>query len=72
MTPIARRARASGRASTSRYARFEGMWHDFQLAAGLLREADEAMADLAGALDDIWAGRPLAERAAEALEQRLG
>ena len=48
-----------------RITRFERMWHDFQLAAGLLREADEAMADLAVALDDIWAGRPLAERAAD-------
>ena len=28
------------------YTRFEGMWHDFQLGAGLLREADEAMTDL--------------------------
>jgi cation diffusion facilitator CzcD-associated flavoprotein CzcO len=36
------------------------MWHDFQLAAGQLREADEAVADLGRALADIWAGRPLA------------
>jgi cation diffusion facilitator CzcD-associated flavoprotein CzcO/acetyl esterase/lipase len=43
------------------YTRFEGMWHDFQLGAGLLREADEAMTDLAAALERIWAGRPLAE-----------
>ncbi len=43
------------------YTRFEGMWHDFQLGAGLLREADEAMTDLAAALEGIWAGRPLAE-----------
>ncbi|HEY6652631.1 MAG TPA: alpha/beta hydrolase fold domain-containing protein [Solirubrobacterales bacterium] len=43
------------------YTRFEGMWHDFQLGAGLLREADEAMMDLAAALERIWAGRPLAE-----------
>ena len=42
------------------YTRFEGMWHDFQLGAGLLREADEAMTDLAAALERIWAGRPLA------------
>ncbi len=55
---FADRARAAG--VDVGYARFEGMWHDFQLAAGLLREADEAMADLAAALDDIWAGRPLA------------
>jgi cation diffusion facilitator CzcD-associated flavoprotein CzcO/acetyl esterase/lipase len=44
-------------------SRYEGMWHDFQLGAGLVREADEAMADLAEALDDIWAGRPLSARA---------
>jgi cation diffusion facilitator CzcD-associated flavoprotein CzcO/acetyl esterase/lipase len=43
------------------YTRFEGMWHDFQLGAGLLREADEAMTDLAAAAERIWAGRPLAE-----------
>ena len=57
---LADRARAAG--VDVRYARFDGMWHDFQLAAGLLREADEAMADLAIALDDIWAGRSLASR----------
>ena len=61
---FADRARAAG--VDVRLTRFEGMWHDFQLAAGLLREADEAMTDLAGALDDIWSGRPLAERGAEA------
>ncbi len=61
---FADRARAAG--VDVRLTRFEGMWHDFQLAAGLLREADEAMTDLAVALDDIWAGRPLAERAVEA------
>jgi cation diffusion facilitator CzcD-associated flavoprotein CzcO/acetyl esterase/lipase len=43
------------------YVKYEGMWHDFQLGAGLLREADEAMADLRLALGDIWAGRPLGE-----------
>jgi Esterase/lipase len=58
---FAERARAAG--VDVGYSRFEGMWHDFQISAGLLREADEAMADLAGALDDIWAGRPLAARA---------
>lgn len=58
---FAERARAAGVDVGLR--RVEGMWHDFQVAAGLLREADEAMADLGGALDDIWAGRPLAARA---------
>ena len=43
------------------YSRFEGMWHDFQLGAGLLREADDAMVDLGRALERIWAGRPPAE-----------
>jgi cation diffusion facilitator CzcD-associated flavoprotein CzcO/acetyl esterase/lipase len=57
---LAERARAAGVDVSCR--RFEGMWHDFQLAAGLLREADEAMADLGRALEDIWAGRPLAGR----------
>jgi cation diffusion facilitator CzcD-associated flavoprotein CzcO/acetyl esterase/lipase len=47
-----------------RYTRFEGMWHDFQLGAGLLREADEAMADLGQALRGIWAGRPLTDMTA--------
>jgi cation diffusion facilitator CzcD-associated flavoprotein CzcO/acetyl esterase/lipase len=44
------------------FERFEGMWHDFQIAAGLLREADEAMDDLGRAIGEIWADRPLAER----------
>ena len=57
---LAERAQAAG--VDVGYSRFEGMWHDFQLGAGLLREADEAMADLAAALDDIWSGRPLAKR----------
>jgi cation diffusion facilitator CzcD-associated flavoprotein CzcO/acetyl esterase/lipase len=43
------------------YTRFEGMWHDFQLGAGLLREADEAMADLSQALEKIWLGRSLSD-----------
>jgi acetyl esterase/lipase len=49
-----------------RLRRFDGMWHDFQVAAGLLREADEAIADLGMAFDDLWAGRPLAEPASAA------
>jgi cation diffusion facilitator CzcD-associated flavoprotein CzcO/acetyl esterase/lipase len=55
---FAERARAAG--VDVGHARFDGMWHDFQIGAGMLREADEAMADLGRALDDIWAGRPLA------------
>ncbi len=63
---IVERARAAG--VDVAYSRLEGMWHDFQLAAGLLREADEAMADLGRAFDDLWAGRPLAERGAPVAE----
>ena len=58
---FAERARAAG--VEVGYTRCEGMWHDFQIGAGLLREADEAMADLGSAFDDIWAGRPLSARA---------
>jgi cation diffusion facilitator CzcD-associated flavoprotein CzcO len=36
------------------------MWHDFQIATGMLPEADGAIEDLAAALDDIWSGRPVA------------
>jgi cation diffusion facilitator CzcD-associated flavoprotein CzcO/acetyl esterase/lipase len=43
------------------YAKYYEMWHDFQLGAGLVREADEAIADLGRALERIWAGEPLAE-----------
>jgi cation diffusion facilitator CzcD-associated flavoprotein CzcO/acetyl esterase/lipase len=57
---LAERARKAG--VDVGYAQFEGMWHDFQLGAGQLREADEAMADLADAVADIWNGRPLAAR----------
>ena len=65
---FAERARAAG--VDVGYTRFEGMWHDFQVAAGLLREADEAMADLGDALDDLWEGRPLsAARPAQAADR---
>jgi cation diffusion facilitator CzcD-associated flavoprotein CzcO/acetyl esterase/lipase len=56
---LAERAREAG--LDIGYSKFEGMWHDFQLGAGLVREADEALADLAAALDRIWAGHSLAE-----------
>src|SRR3954447_17120570 len=53
---LAERARqAGGDVACSRY---EEMWHDFQIGAGLLPEADAAMEDLAMAMDDIWSGRP--------------
>jgi cation diffusion facilitator CzcD-associated flavoprotein CzcO/acetyl esterase/lipase len=56
---MAERAREAG--VDVGYSQYEGMWHDFQLAAGQLREADEAIADLAQALDRLWAGRSLIE-----------
>jgi cation diffusion facilitator CzcD-associated flavoprotein CzcO/acetyl esterase/lipase len=56
---LVERARAAG--VDVGYARYEGMWHDFQAAAGLLREADEAIVDLGRAFERIWAGRPLSE-----------
>jgi cation diffusion facilitator CzcD-associated flavoprotein CzcO len=55
-----------------RYDKYEGMWHDFQIAAGLLPEADRAIHDLGEALDDIWSGRPLTARSAETNGSRNG
>jgi cation diffusion facilitator CzcD-associated flavoprotein CzcO/acetyl esterase/lipase len=43
------------------YSTYPEMWHDFQLAAGQLREADEAVADLRHAFARLWAGRSLSE-----------
>ncbi len=54
------------------YSKYDGMWHDFQLGAGLLREADEAMADIRRALERIWKGRPLAEAQASDNGSRNG
>jgi cation diffusion facilitator CzcD-associated flavoprotein CzcO/acetyl esterase/lipase len=56
---LAERARRAG--VDVAYARYEAMWHDFQLGAGLVPEADEAIADLGQALDRIWDRQPLAE-----------
>ncbi len=56
---LAERAREAG--VDVGYSKYAEMWHDFQLGAGLLREADEALADLGRALDRIWVRRPLAE-----------
>ena len=36
--------------------RFPGLWHDFQLSAGILRVADEAIADIGGFLRRRWEG----------------
>jgi epsilon-lactone hydrolase len=45
---LVERARAAGVAVT--YRRAEGMWHDFPVLAGLLTEADTALAELGAAL----------------------
>ena len=64
---LAERARDAG--VEVAYATYEEMWHDFQLGAGLVREADEALADLGRALERIWAAAatrpPDSERGAE-------
>ena len=58
---LAERAREAG--VDVAYSTYEGMWHDFQLGAGLVREADEALADIGAALERIWSGRPVAGEA---------
>ncbi len=45
---VVERARAAGVAVT--YRRADRMWHDYPVFAGLLREADDAMAELGSAL----------------------
>ncbi|MGH3864922.1 MAG: alpha/beta hydrolase fold domain-containing protein [Pseudonocardiaceae bacterium] len=49
------RARAAGVPVS--YRRYAGLWHDFQLHAGLLQEADAAVADLGRALGRRWEDR---------------
>jgi cation diffusion facilitator CzcD-associated flavoprotein CzcO/acetyl esterase/lipase len=49
------RARAAGVPVS--YRRYAGLWHDFQLHAGLLHEADAAVADLGLALSRRWEDR---------------
>lgn len=49
------RARATGVPVS--YRRYAGLWHDFQLHAGLLHEADAAVADLGLALGRRWEDR---------------
>jgi cation diffusion facilitator CzcD-associated flavoprotein CzcO/acetyl esterase/lipase len=56
---LAERAREAG--VDVGYSTYPEMWHDFQLGAGLVREADEALADLGRALERIWAGGALPE-----------
>lgn len=67
---FAERARAAG--IDVRLTRFERMWHDFQFGAGQLRDADEAMSDLGAAVEDVWAGRPLALGGASSNGRRVG
>jgi acetyl esterase/lipase len=49
---FAERAAASG--VNLDYVRYEGLWHDFQLYAGLLGDADRAVEDAGSALRAIW------------------
>ncbi|MDQ3763555.1 MAG: alpha/beta hydrolase [Actinomycetota bacterium] len=49
------RARAAGVAVS--YRRYADLWHCFQLQAGLLREADAAVADMGLALRRRWEDR---------------
>ncbi len=58
---FAKRARAAG--VLSDYGRFEGVWHDFQLVAGPLGDADQAVLDIAHALEACWAPHQVAEGA---------
>jgi epsilon-lactone hydrolase len=53
---FAERARTAGVKVS--YRRFEAMWHDFQLAAGQLREADEAIRDIGEVLRRLWGESP--------------
>jgi cation diffusion facilitator CzcD-associated flavoprotein CzcO/acetyl esterase/lipase len=43
------------------FSRYEGMWHDFQLGAGMNPQADAAIAELGRMLRRIWAGEPLVD-----------
>ena len=46
---LADRAKQAG--VSVRLSRFEGMWHDFQVHAGMLPEADQAMAEIGAFVD---------------------
>jgi len=39
-----------------RLSRYEGMWHDFQVHAGMLPEADQALAEIGAFIDRCLAG----------------
>ncbi len=49
--------RARAAAVPVSYRRYAGLWYDFQLHAGLLHEADAAVADLGLALSTRWEDR---------------
>jgi acetyl esterase/lipase len=34
--------------------RFEGLWHEFQIHAGLLKQSDDAIVKIADFLDAHW------------------
>jgi cation diffusion facilitator CzcD-associated flavoprotein CzcO/acetyl esterase/lipase len=59
---LAERARQAG--VDVGYSTYPEMWHDFQLGAGLVPEADEALADLGRALERLWAGEAIPDMAA--------
>jgi cation diffusion facilitator CzcD-associated flavoprotein CzcO/acetyl esterase/lipase len=55
---LAERARAAG--VSVDYRRYPEMWHGFQLAAGHLREADEAIEEIGVAVRRFWGHQPSA------------
>jgi len=46
---LAERAKQAG--VCVRLSRFDGMWHDFQVHAGMLPEADQALAEIGAFID---------------------
>lgn len=49
-----RRAREAG--VLAGYRRFEGLWHDFQVATGVSADAHEALGQIAAHIDGFWRG----------------
>src|SRR5262249_32436956 len=62
---FAERARAAGVKVSFR--RFDGMWHDFQMAAGQSHDADDAVRDIGDVIRGFW-GEPESARAAVAAQ----
>jgi acetyl esterase/lipase len=54
-TRLAERCRKAGVDVTLQV--FDGLWHEFQIHAGMLEAADEAVADIATFLDAHWPSR---------------